>query len=88
MDSTFKDCSEKLTKLLKNTSSKKISNDQALKLYGFYKQGTIGDVTGPKPGMLDVQGKLKYNSWTALKGVSKSKAQSEYVSYAKKIGLY
>ena len=39
-----------------------LRNDQLLQLYGLYKQATEGDVHGPKPGMLDLKGKAKYQA--------------------------
>uniref|UniRef100_A0A3B4WUK6 Diazepam binding inhibitor, acyl-CoA binding protein n=1 Tax=Seriola lalandi dorsalis TaxID=1841481 RepID=A0A3B4WUK6_SERLL len=37
-------------------------------LYGFYKQGTVGDVNIARPGMLDFTGKAKWDAWDAKKG--------------------
>ena len=33
------------------------SNDDKLKLYGLYKQGTVGDVNTGKPGIFDQKGR-------------------------------
>ncbi len=63
-----------------------LSNDQLLRLYGLYKQATEGDVSGPKPGMLDLKGKAKYAAWTKEKGKSQEKAMAEYVTFVKKLG--
>jgi len=62
-----------------------LSNDQLLQLYGLYKQATEGDVHGPKPGMLDLKGKAKYESWTKQKGKSAEKAMEGYVALVKKL---
>ena len=35
------------------------SNDELLELYAFYKQATVGDVSGSRPGMLDLKGRAK-----------------------------
>ena len=51
------------------THGKNLSNDQLLKLYGLYKQATVGDCNTDKPGMLD------------LKGKSQNDAKKEYVEY-------
>ncbi|HKX13116.1 MAG TPA: acyl-CoA-binding protein [bacterium] len=63
-----------------------LSNDQLLRLYGLYKQATEGDVSGPKPGMLDLKGKAKYAAWSKEKGKSQAKAMAEYVAFVKKLG--
>jgi len=54
------------------------TNEQLLKLYALYKQGTEGDVHGDKPGMFDFKGAAKYKAWEELKGTSKEEAQSQY----------
>ena len=35
------------------------STDHLLELYALYKQGTVGDVDGKRPGMLDLKGRAK-----------------------------
>jgi carboxylesterase len=55
------------------------SNDDLLALYGLYKQATVGDVSGPRPGMLDFRGRAKYDAWTARKGMAKEQAMQSYV---------
>lgn len=62
-----------------------LSNEQLLQLYGLYKQATEGDVSGPKPGMLDLKGKAKYAAWTKEKGKTPEKAMSAYVALVKKL---
>lgn len=55
-------------------------NDVLLKLYGLYKQATVGDVTGSRPGILDIQGRLKYDAWAKLKGTSPEQAMRDYIA--------
>lgn len=66
--------------------SKRPSNDQLLELYGYYKQATTGDVTGKRPGMLDMKGRAKYDAWANRKGLSAEDARAGYVATAKKLG--
>jgi len=54
-------------------------NDTLLKLYALYKQATIGDVSGKRPGMTNFVGRAKYDAWEGLKGVSKDKAMLDYI---------
>ena len=54
-------------------------NNHLLKLYALYKQGEVGDVQGTRPGMLDIKGRKKYDSWAELKGTSMEKAQAGYI---------
>jgi diazepam-binding inhibitor (GABA receptor modulating acyl-CoA-binding protein) len=62
-----------------------LSNEELLALYGLYKQATVGDVSGPKPGMFDLKGKAKYEAWTERKGLSKEKAMERYAGEVKKL---
>lgn len=73
-----------------NDLSKRPGNDDLLKLYALYKQATDGDVSGKRPGMLDVKGRAKYDAWAATKGTSADDARQKYVdlvaSLEKKFG--
>ena len=55
------------------------SNDELLELYALYKQATVGDVAGKRPGMLDFRARAKYDAWTKCSGTSQSDAQGRYV---------
>jgi acyl-CoA-binding protein len=61
------------------------SNDELLQLYGLYKQATEGDVSGPRPGMLDLKGRAKYDAWARRKGTSKDEAMKAYVALVAKL---
>jgi acyl-CoA-binding protein len=61
------------------------SNDQLLELYALYKQATVGDVEGSRPGMLDLKGRAKYDAWAKRKGVSKADAVKKYIALADKL---
>ena len=52
--------------------------DTLLALYALYKQGTVGDVDGKRPGMLDLKGRAKWDAWERKKGLSKDQAMEEY----------
>lgn len=62
------------------TLSKTPSNDDLLELYAFYKQATAGDVSGSRPGMLDLKGRAKYDAWAKKKGTTKDDAMTKYVA--------
>ncbi|KAG9104445.1 hypothetical protein FRC06_002391 [Ceratobasidium sp. 370] len=57
------------------------SQDDQLKFYSYFKQGTIGDVNTPRPGLLDFVGKTKWDAWKSVEGTSKEDAQKKYVEY-------
>jgi len=56
-----------------------VSTDDKLQFYAYYKQGTIGDVNTERPGLLDFQGKYKWDAWKKVEGTSKEDAQAKYV---------
>lgn len=60
--------------------SKRPSNDTLLELYGLYKQATVGDVTGSRPGMLDMVGRAKYDAWAKLKKTGQEDAMKKYIA--------
>ena len=50
-----------------------------LRLYALFKQGSVGDADGDKPGFADIVGKYKYDAWSALTGTSQDAAKQQYV---------
>jgi len=63
----------------------KPTNDELLKLYGLYKQATVGDNNTSQPGFLDIKGKAKWNSWNSYKGLSNESAKEQYVNFVKEL---
>lgn len=53
-----------------------------LELYGLFKQATKGDVSGKRPGMLDVRGRAKYDAWASHRGTSSDEAMRAYIALA------
>ena len=60
-------------------------NDTLLRLYGLYKQGAEGDVSGPKPGFFDFVGTAKYEAWAKLAGTAQDEAKQKYIDLVKKL---
>ena len=60
-------------------------NDTMLRLYALYKQGSEGDVSGPKPGFFDFVGTAKYEAWEKLAGTSPDDAMRKYVELVRKL---
>lgn len=54
-------------------------NEDLLKLYALYKQSTVGDVDGKRPGMMDFVKRAKYDAWAELQGTSSDDAKQAYV---------
>jgi acyl-CoA-binding protein len=71
----FEDAQARVKKLASTPS-----NDDLLQLYAFYKQATAGDVSGSRPGMLDLKGRAKFDAWAGKKGMTKDAAMEKYVA--------
>lgn len=61
-------------------------NDTLLQLYALYKQGSVGDVHGEKPGIFDFVGMAKYEAWEKLQGLSKDDAMQRYIDLVNRLG--
>lgn len=57
----------------------KPDNDTLLKMYSLFKQGSMGDVQGDRPGMMDFVGRAKYDAWASLKGQTSDQAMQGYI---------
>ncbi len=57
-----------------------LGNNVLLEMYALYKQATIGDVAGPRSGMLDLKGRAKYDAWTKHQGETKDAAMTAYIA--------
>ena len=56
-----------------------LGNDVMLDLYALFKQATVGNATGDRPGMLDIKGRAKYDAWAKKKGMTKDAAMQAYI---------
>ena len=61
-----------------------LGNDVMLEMYALFKQATIGDATGDRPGMMDLRGRAKYDAWARHKGQSKDAAMQAYIDLVAK----
>lgn len=61
----FEAAQQRLQKLAKNPG-----NEAKLKLYGLFKQSTVGPVNTKRPGITDFVGRAKWDAWNGLNGMS------------------
>ena len=64
------------------------SNEELLKLYAFYKQGTEGDVSGKRPGMMNLKGRAKFDAWAKIEGMSSDEAMKGYVDLVESLEIF
>lgn len=65
--------------------SERPDNDTLLRLYALYKQGSEGDVSGPRPGFFDFVGTAKYEAWAKLAGMARDEAMQKYIDLVGKL---
>ena len=53
--------------------------DVLLEMYGLYKQALFGDVTGKRPGRMNVKARYKYDAWASREGMSNDEAMQSYI---------
>lgn len=81
LEQDFAEAQERVKRL-----AKRPGNAQLLELYGLFKQATEGDVSGKRPGMLDLVGRAKYDAWAARKGTERAAAMTAYVGLVDRLG--
>lgn len=55
-------------------------NDVKLRLYALYKQATVGDASGGRPGFTNPVGRAKYDVWAKLAGTPREDAEAQYIA--------
>jgi len=68
--------------LKKADGSLKLSQKNLLKLYGYFKQATVGNCTGSRPNVFKMKERAKYDAWKECANMPKSEAMHKYVEYA------
>ncbi len=74
LEEQFSQAQERVNKL-----SRRPADLQLLELYSLYKQATMGDATGKRPGAFDFKGHAKWDAWKAREGLSCEEAMRQYV---------
>ncbi|MGE0802688.1 MAG: acyl-CoA-binding protein [Lautropia sp.] len=69
---------EKAQQESKNLSERP-DNATLLRIYALYKQATVGDVEGKRPGFSDMVGRAKWDAWNGLAGTEQADAMQQYI---------
>jgi carboxylesterase len=67
------------------TLRKPPDNETLLALYSLYKQASVGDVSGDRPGALDMVNRAKFDAWASRKGTSRDDAMRGYIDLVGKL---
>ncbi|MEO5688320.1 MAG: acyl-CoA-binding protein [Burkholderiaceae bacterium] len=65
--------------------SERPDNMTMLKLYALYKQGSVGDADGKRPGFTDMVGRAKWDAWNELKGQAADEAKQGYIDLVEEL---
>lgn len=60
-------------------------NNTLLDLYALFKQATVGNVKGSRPGFFDFKGQAKYDAWAKRKGQEPDTCKQAYVDLVNKL---
>lgn len=80
LEDDFKAASQAVLRL-----PEKPSTGDLLSLYALYKQATEGDVSGKRPGMLDIKGRKKFDAWAEQKGATSQAAMEKYIALVNRL---
>jgi len=64
---------------------KRPADEDMLRLYATYKQATLGDVSGERPGAFDFVARAKFDAWARLRSTDKDKAMKSYVDLVERL---
>ena len=64
---------------------KRPDDEDMLRLYALYKQATVGDVAGERPGAFSFADRAKYDAWAKLKGTDSQKSMESYVKLVERL---
>ena len=68
-----------------NGLAERPDNPTLLKLYALYKQATVGDASGDRPGSFDFVRRAKYDAWEAIRGTPGDAAMQQYIDLVKSL---
>ena len=64
---------------------KRPDDEDMLRLYALYKQASVGDVAGERPGAFSFADRAKYDAWAKLKGTDSQKSMESYVKLVERL---
>ena len=80
MQSEFQKASEIVKKA---DPIKDVNNDNKLEFYSLFKQANTGNINTNRPGMFDISGRAKWDSWKSKEGMEKDDAMYKYIQLTK-----
>lgn len=69
---------------IRNGTESNSNNEKKLNYYKYYKQATIGNVTGKQPWAVQLEARAKWDAWNSIKDMNKENAMKKYVELLSK----
>lgn len=76
---------DEAARFLSGARQLKLSNEQKLAFYALFKQATVGPCNTPKPSILSIYDRSKWNAWNDLGRMGKDEAIVRYVEQLEKV---
>ena len=64
----------------KSNANTKLTDNDKLDMYKYYKQATVGDCNISEPWSIHFEAHAKWKAWNSIKGMSTEEAMQEYVN--------
>jgi diazepam-binding inhibitor (GABA receptor modulator, acyl-CoA-binding protein) len=69
---------------IRNGSESNSDNKKKLNYYKYYKQATIGNVTGKQPWAVQLEARAKWDAWNSVNEMSSEEAMKKYIELLSK----
>jgi len=70
---------DKAVFLIRNGPKRESSNEKKLSFYKYFKQATVGNVTGKQPWAVQLEARAKWDAWNSVRGMSSEEAMKKYI---------
>ncbi|XP_040571941.1 acyl-CoA-binding domain-containing protein 7-like [Lepeophtheirus salmonis] len=81
LDERFQAAADEVSTKMNNS----LTTDEMKETYALFKQASVGDINVARPGMMDLKGKAKWDSWSTKKGMSTDEAKEKYIALSKEL---
>ena len=82
-DEDFADARKKVEELYTRMDNKTIRQ-----VYAYFKQATVGDISGKRPSALRFRDRVKFDAWASISGMTMDEAKTAYIDLVNNLVLY
>ena len=81
-DEDFAEARKKVEELYTRMDNKTIR-----KIYAYFKQATVGDISGKRPSALRFRDRVKFDAWASISGMTMDEAKTAYIDLVNNLEL-